>query len=94
VDEEPVVIKLTRDQAFVLSDWLYEAMFKSDDLSAIVKDRAVWSPIYAISGTLDKASAEIFMPDYSERLATAKQRLRDAMGGEEEEASDRPVQEG
>lgn len=24
VDEEPVVIKLTHDQAFVLSDWLYE----------------------------------------------------------------------
>jgi hypothetical protein len=94
MDEEPVVIKLTRDQALVLSDWLYEAMFESDDLNAIVKDRAVWSPIYTISGTLDTTLAEIFMPDYSERLTAAKQRLRDAMGGDEEEASDCPVVEG
>ncbi|MBT2527952.1 hypothetical protein J7E91_21645 [Streptomyces sp. ISL-99] len=93
MDEEPVVIKLTRDQAFVLSDWLYEAVFQSDDLSAIVKDRSVWSAIYAISGTLDKTLSEIFMPDYSERLAAAKQRLHEAMGGEEEEAPAQAVSE-
>ncbi|MER5891803.1 hypothetical protein [Streptomyces sp. NPDC001876] len=93
MDEEPVVIKLTRDQAFVLSDWLYEAMFKSDDLRSIVKDRSVWSAIYAISGTLDKTLSETFTPDYSERLAAAKQRLREAMGGEEEEASAQAVSE-
>ncbi|MEU1364650.1 hypothetical protein ABZ454_00715 [Streptomyces sp. NPDC005803] len=93
MDEEPVVIKLTRDQAFVLSDWLYQAMFQSDDLSAIVKDRSVWSAIYTISGTLDKTLSEIFMPDYSERLATAKQRLREAMGSEEEEASAQAISE-
>ncbi|MFD5097888.1 hypothetical protein [Streptomyces albidochromogenes] len=84
--EERVVIKLTRDQALVLSDWLYEAMFTSDDLSSIVRDRSVWSAIYAISGTLDTTLSEIFMPDYSERLAAAKQRLLEALGGEEEEA--------
>jgi hypothetical protein len=93
VDEEPVVIKLTRDQAFVLSDWLYEAMFKSDDLSAIVNDRSVWSAIYAISGTLDTTLGEIFMPDYSERLAAAKQRLRETMGGEEVEVPAQAVSE-
>ncbi|GAA4135690.1 hypothetical protein GCM10022285_29660 [Streptomyces tunisiensis] len=30
VDGETVLIKLTRDQAFVLSDWLYDVMMRSD----------------------------------------------------------------
>ncbi|MFF0398629.1 hypothetical protein ACFYSJ_23130 [Streptomyces sp. NPDC005248] len=53
-------------------------------LDAIVSDRAVWSGIYAISGTLEKSLVEIFMPDYAGRLGQARQRLLDAMGGDEE----------
>ncbi|WP_277755320.1 hypothetical protein [Streptomyces lasalocidi] len=41
MDDEVISIKLTRDQAFVLSDWLYQVMFRSDDLERIVHDRAV-----------------------------------------------------
>ncbi|MFE7246163.1 hypothetical protein [Streptomyces sp. NPDC057580] len=85
MDEEPVVIKLTHDQAFVLSDWLYEVMMESDKLDAIVPDRAVWSGIYAISGTLEKSLVEIFMSDYAGRLGQARQRLLDAMGADEDE---------
>ncbi|KAA0929757.1 hypothetical protein [Streptomyces apricus] len=82
MDEEAITIKLTRDQAFVLSDWLYRVMFRSDDLQGIIDDRAVWSPVYAISGTLDKTLSEIFMPDYGPRLEAAKERLRaDLYGG-------------
>ena len=51
-------------------------MLESDGLAGIVRDQAVWSPIYAISGTLDKALSEIFMPDYGARLEAAKDRLR------------------
>ncbi|MFG3268431.1 hypothetical protein [Streptomyces bobili] len=76
MDEEAITIRLTRDQAFVLSDWLYQVMFESDDLEGIVRDRAVWSPMYAISGTLDKTLSEIFMPEYGPRLEAAKDRLR------------------
>ncbi|MEU2397109.1 hypothetical protein ABZ767_06305 [Streptomyces pseudogriseolus] len=79
MDEEAITIRLTRDQAFVLSDWLYQVMFQSDDLQGIVHDRAIWSPIYAISGTLDKTLSEIFMPE------AAKERLRaDLYGGADE----------
>ncbi|MDT0566396.1 hypothetical protein RM704_02705 [Streptomyces sp. DSM 3412] len=85
MDEEAITIRLTRDQAFVLSDWLYQVIFQSDDLEGIVHDRAVWSPIYAISGTLDKTLSEIFMPDYGPRLEAAKERLRaDLYGGADE----------
>lgn len=85
MDEEAITIRLTHDQAFVLSDWFYQVMFRSQDLEGIVHDRAVWSPIYAISGTLDKTLSEIFMPDYGPRLEAAKERLRaDLYGGASE----------
>jgi hypothetical protein len=88
VDDEAITIRLTRDQAFVLSDWLYQVMFQSTDLEGIVHDRAVWSPIYAISGTLDKTLSEIFLPDYGPRLEAAKERLRtDLYGGADESAA-------
>ena len=87
VTEEPISIKFTRDQALVLSDWLYQAMHRSEMLDDLLKtDRAVWSPIYAISGALDTALAEVFMPDYDERLKTARQRLLVEMYGPGEEA--------
>lgn len=82
MDEDAITIRLTRDQAFVLSDWLYQVMFQSDDLEGIVRDRAVWSPIYSISGTLDTTLSEIFMSDYGPRLEAAKERLRADLYGE------------
>ncbi len=80
-----MLIKLTRDQALVLSDWLYEVMMRSDKLDAIVPDRAVWSGIYAISGPLETTLPEVFMPDYIGRVDAARQRLLDAMGDGEAE---------
>ncbi|MEV0008443.1 hypothetical protein [Streptomyces sp. NPDC047973] len=85
MDEEPVIIKLTRDQAFVLSDWLYTVMMQSDKLDAIVPDRAVWSGIYAISGTLETTLPEVFMPDWAGRLDQARQRLLEVVGSEEDD---------
>lgn len=85
MDDEAINIRLTRDQALVLSDWLYQVMFESHDLEGIVRDRAVWSPIYTISGTLDTTLSEIFMPDYGARLEAAKARLHTDLYGEPDE---------
>ncbi|MFI9806385.1 hypothetical protein ACIHEJ_18870 [Streptomyces sp. NPDC052301] len=87
MDEEAITIRLTRDQAFVLSDWLYQVMFRSDDLEGIVHDRAVWSPIYAISGTLDKTLSEIFIRGYGPQLEAAKERLRANLYGEADQST-------
>lgn len=86
-----MTIKLTHDQAFVLSDWLDEVMMRSDKLKSIVPDRAVWSGIYTISGTLETTLTEIFMPDYAGRLDQARQRLLDATGGDEQEEASESV---
>ncbi|MEU9736781.1 hypothetical protein [Streptomyces sp. NPDC048002] len=82
MDDDAITIRLSRDQALVLSDWLYEVVFQSDDLAGIVPDPAVWSPIHTISGTLDTTLPDLFMPEYGSRVAAAKERLR--AGGYEE----------
>ncbi|MFF1794667.1 hypothetical protein ACFVXQ_10680 [Kitasatospora sp. NPDC058263] len=71
---EQIVISLTPDEALVLSDWLERVQMT--DLSRMVDDEAVWAPIHRIAGTLDKSLTGIFAPDYAERLAAARYRLR------------------
>ncbi|MFD9587618.1 hypothetical protein ACFWBM_23365 [Streptomyces sp. NPDC059980] len=69
-----VTIKLTRDEALVLSHWLEK--LQTTNLSQVVDDPAVWAPIHTIAGTLDKSLPELFASDYAERLEAARQRLR------------------
>ncbi|MCC2280584.1 hypothetical protein LKL35_35045 [Streptomyces sp. ET3-23] len=73
--DSQVTIKLTSDEALVLSHWLEK--LQMTDLSRVVDDPAVWAPIHRIAGTLDKASLpELLSPDYDQRLEAARQRLR------------------
>lgn len=72
--DSQVTIKLTSDEALVLSHWLEK--LQMTDLSRVVDDPAVWAPIHRIAGTLDKALPELFASDYDKRLEAARQRLR------------------
>ncbi|NGO49189.1 hypothetical protein [Streptomyces ureilyticus] len=72
-------IELTDDQALVLSDWMNRVMHQ-EEFSALVDDRAVWSALFKISGTLETQLSHIFDPSYSERLDAARQRLIDELG--------------
>ncbi|MFF1677557.1 hypothetical protein [Streptomyces sp. NPDC058256] len=72
--DNQVTIKLTADEALVLSDWLEK--LQMTDLGRVVDDPAIWAPIHRIAGTLDKALPELFAPDYDLRLEAARQRLR------------------
>jgi len=74
-----VVIKLNHDQALVLSDWL-ERMESSRAFAQVVDDRAVWSALNCISGTLDKSLVDIFSGDYKQRLQAARERLLETLG--------------
>ncbi|REE61788.1 hypothetical protein BX257_4375 [Streptomyces sp. 3212.3] len=68
-----IIIKLTPDEALVLSDWLERVQMT--DLSRLVDDAAVWAPLHRIAGTLDKSLPGIFAADYAERLEAARRRL-------------------
>ncbi|MWA01565.1 hypothetical protein F8568_014505 [Actinomadura sp. LD22] len=71
---EEIVIRLTRDEALVLSEWLER--LQMTDLGRVVDDSAVWAPLHRIAGTLDKALPDLFAADYAERLDAARRRLR------------------
>lgn len=72
--DSQVTIKLTGDEALVLSHWLEK--LQMTDLSRVVDDPAVWAPIHRIAGTLDKALPALFALNYEQRLEAARQRLR------------------
>ncbi|MEU3400700.1 hypothetical protein [Streptomyces filamentosus] len=72
--DNQVTIKLTGDEALVLSDWLER--LQMTDLGRVVDDPAVWAPIHRIAGTLDKSLPGLFAPDYDQRLEAARRRLR------------------
>lgn len=74
VADDGVTIKLTSDEALVMSHWLER--LEMTELSELVDDPAVWAPIHKISGTLDKSLVALFAPDYNERLEAARRRLR------------------
>ncbi|MFC8197284.1 hypothetical protein ACFU6S_44075 [Streptomyces sp. NPDC057456] len=74
MSDSQVTIKLTSDEALVLSHWLEK--LQMTDLGQVVDDPAVWAPIHRIAGTLDKTLPELFASDYDERLEAARQRLR------------------
>jgi hypothetical protein len=77
---EDFTIKLSRDQALVLSDWL-EKMIGTERFDAVAdEDVAVWSALHQISGALETTLAEVFMPDYGDRLEAARARLLDDLG--------------
>jgi hypothetical protein len=83
VNNPEITIKLTSDEALVLSDWLERVQMT--DLSRLVDDPAAWAPIHKIAGTLDKALPGIFAADYAEHLDAARHRLREATGSFTEE---------
>ncbi|MFG3703587.1 hypothetical protein ACGF7U_02460 [Micromonospora sp. NPDC047670] len=77
---EDFAIKLTRDQALVLSDWL-DKVIGTERFDVIAdEDAAVWSALYRISGVLETTLVEVFMPDYAARLDAARARLLGALG--------------
>ncbi|MFE3737031.1 hypothetical protein [Streptomyces sp. NPDC059134] len=74
MSDAQVTIKLTSDEALVLSHWLEK--LQMTDLSRVVDDPAVWAPVHRIAATLDKSLPELFASDYDLRLAAARQRRR------------------
>ncbi|WP_064741755.1 hypothetical protein [Hamadaea tsunoensis] len=73
------MIRLTKNQALVLSLWL-ERVEGNEVFKRLVDDRAVWSALLRIEGTLDKSLAEPFHPDYVALLEAARDQLLEELG--------------
>lgn len=72
-------ITLTDDQALVLSDWMSRVLHR-EDFAALVDDRAVWSALLKINGSLETQSSVIFDPTYGDQLEAARERLIAQLG--------------
>ncbi|AZM46865.1 hypothetical protein DMB38_14555 [Streptomyces sp. WAC 06738] len=86
MENPEIVVRLTPDEALVLSDWLERVQMT--DLGRLVDDAAVWAPLHRIAGTLDKSLPQIYAADYAERLEAARRRLRPA---EDDDSGDHQV---
>jgi len=76
---DPIELSLSADQAMVLSDWLNRKMHTAE-MASLVDDRAVWSPLLKISGSLETKLVLIFDPGYGEALSAARARLIGELG--------------
>jgi len=78
--EDELQIRLSRDQAIVLSAWLDRQMTKPSFAENAIDDRAVWSPLLRISGILEQVLVEIFRGDYNQVLDSSRGRLIAELG--------------
>lgn len=72
MDEDDFTIRLTRDQALVLSDWLDRVVGTAEFDRLVSQDRAVWLPLNRIAGVLETSLVEAFKSDYAVRLSAAR----------------------
>jgi hypothetical protein len=75
-----LLLRLSHDQALVLSDWLARVMGTQPFDTLVDEDPAVWSSLYAISGTLEMSLVDVVAPDYGTRLERARRRLLADLG--------------
>jgi hypothetical protein len=78
--EDELLIRLSRDQAIVLSAWLDRQMTSPSFAEGVIDDRAVWSPLLRILGTLEQKLVEIFREDYNKVLDSSRERLIAGLG--------------
>jgi hypothetical protein len=77
VEDEPVLLQLSKDEALVLFDWLSRED-GGGELPA--RDGAEGRALWRLHGALERVLAEPFLASYAERLRTARQRLADLHG--------------
>ena len=77
MDDEPVRLVLSQDEALVLFEWLarYD---ETDQLS--VDGPAERLALWRLHGGLEKVSVAPFKADYAEQLHRARDRLREQAG--------------
>jgi hypothetical protein len=73
--DDAVVVRLTRDEALVLFEWLSRAT-NEDALHAATIDAAEVIALNALCALLERELVELFDPNYLELVAAARERIR------------------
>ncbi|MEU4402563.1 hypothetical protein ACIQH6_29075 [Micromonospora orduensis] len=75
--EDEVVLRLGRDEALVLFEWLYRTDETTNDFADLVEDQAEQRTLWNLTCLLERELAEPFSPQYAELVEQARSRLRD-----------------
>lgn len=76
--DDEISIRLSRDQALVLFDWL--ARTSAADLPTAFEDPAEQRALWDLEASLESVLAEPLREEYRELVEAARGRLRDAEG--------------
>lgn len=72
---EEIIIKLDKDEALVLFDFL--SRVNNKDLKEIFEDQAELKTLWILEGQLEKQLVEPFKPEYTEIIRDARNKIRD-----------------
>lgn len=72
---EAIIIKLDKDEALVLFDFL--SRVNNKDLKEIFEDQAELKTLWILEGQLEKQLVEPFKPGYTDIIRDARNRIRD-----------------
>lgn len=72
---EEIIIKLDKDEALVLFDFL--SRVNNKDLKEIFEDQAELKTLWILEGQLEKQLVEPFKPEYTDIIRDARNRIRD-----------------
>ena len=74
-EEKEILIKLSRDEALVLFEFI--SRFNQLDQDEIFQDQAEQKLMWLIETQLEKILVEPFQPDYKEIIQEARNKVRD-----------------
>jgi hypothetical protein len=77
VAEDEVVLRLSRDEALVLFEWLYRTDETTNDFADLVEDQAEQRALWNLTCLLERELVEPFSPQYGELVEQTRARLRD-----------------
>ncbi|MBN9392736.1 MAG: hypothetical protein J0I20_32195 [Chloroflexi bacterium] len=79
-DNQPITVTISRDVALVL-DALFERAYESGDpLNFHLMNGGEWGAIEELAGKIESNLYEVFLPDYGERVNSARKRLQEKHG--------------
>lgn len=75
--EDEAVLRLSRDEALVLFEWLYRNDVTTNDFADLVEDQAEQRALWNLTCLLERELVEPFPPQYAELIEQARAGLRD-----------------
>lgn len=74
-NNQDINIKLLKDEALILFDFL--SRFNEKETEGVFQDQSEQKVLWIIEGQLEKELVEPFMPNYSDIILNAREKIRD-----------------